>query len=84
MRRHLGYLHKVFYIFEKRMKIYASVPNFKSTSFEMSYRKRVEASPLPNVCYSNDTMWKRVKERISFLVFYLRLGSADKFSADMT
>ena len=52
--RHLANLHKFLYSFEKTIRIYLSMPNFKSISFKVAVLEG-------GVCYPKDPMWNRVK-----------------------
>ena len=51
--RHLANLHKFLYSFEKTIKSYLSMPNFKFISFKMAVLQGQAESALP--------MWNRVK-----------------------
>ena len=67
--RHLANLHKFLYSFEKTIKSYWSMPNFKSIAFKMAVLQEVGQNlPSPCVCYPKDAMWNRVKTIIFFVL----------------
>ena len=64
LRRHLANLHKFLYSFEKTIRSYLSMPNFKSISSKMAVLQgggEGAESASPCVCYPKDPMWNRVK-----------------------
>ena len=65
--RQLANLHKFLYSFEKTIKSYWSMPNFKSISFKMAVlQEGGQNLPSPCVCYPKDPMWNRVKNLVEF------------------
>ena len=60
--RHLANLHKFLYSFEKIIRSYLSMSNFKSISSKMAVlQEGGQNLPSPCVCYPKDPMWNRVK-----------------------
>ena len=60
------------HIFEKKIKHYSCLPNFKFISTEMSELcGQVPSSPcVPGcVCYPNDPMWNRVKNQVQIYIY---------------
>ena len=72
--RHLANLHKFLYSFEKTIKSYWSMPNFKSISFKMAVLQGGRQN-LPSlcVCYPKDPIWNRVKDDRAFSLLHQEL-----------
>ena len=79
--RHLDNLHKFLYSFEKTIKSYWSMPNFKSISFKMAVLQGGGQNlPSPCVCYPKDPMWNRVNHQVIVkllrgVLFIVRAGN---------
>ena len=70
--RHLDNLHKFLYSFEKTIKSYWSMPNFKSISFKMAVLQGGGQNlPSPCVCYPKDPMWNSVNWNLMHAGCYL-------------
>ena len=62
--RHLDNLYKFLCSFEKTIKSYWNMPNFKSISFKMTVLQGGGQNlPSPCVCYPKDPMWNRVNPK---------------------
>ena len=72
------------YSFEKTIRSYLSIPNFKSISFKMAVlQEGGQNLPSTCVCYPKDPMWNRVNlNRPGFLQIGIAGGELCNFCLD--